>query len=118
MEEEKQLGFRGPGNLPPSFFFFTSNFPTIFSLLLACFLSFFFLSFWLCWVFVAAHRLSLVAASWGYSLLQCMGSSLQCLLFCVAQALGARASAVAASRLSSSGARALERRLSSCGAQA
>ena len=26
---------------------------------------FFFLYFWLCWVFVAARRLSLVSASWG-----------------------------------------------------
>ena len=35
---------------------------------------------WLYWVFVAARGLSLVAASWGYSLLRCMGFSLQCLL--------------------------------------
>ena len=33
--------------------------------------SFFF--FWLCWVFVAAHGLSLVAASGGYSSLWCAG---------------------------------------------
>ena len=36
--------------------------------------------FWLCWVFVAAHRLSLVAASGGYSLLPCVGFSLWWLL--------------------------------------
>ena len=36
--------------------------------------------FWLCWVFVAAHGLSLVAASRGYSLLRCAGFSLQWLL--------------------------------------
>ena len=30
----------------------------------------FFFFFWLCWVSVAARGLSLVAASWGYSLLQ------------------------------------------------
>ena len=30
-----------------------------------------------CWVFVAACRFSLVAASGGYSLLRCMGFSLQ-----------------------------------------
>ena len=39
-----------------------------------------FIYFWLCWVFVAAHRLSLVAASGGYSLLRCTGFSLQWLL--------------------------------------
>ena len=31
--------------------------------------------FWLRWVFVAAHRLSLVAASGGYSSLRCAGFS-------------------------------------------
>ena len=36
--------------------------------------------FWLCWVFVDARGLSLVAASGGYSLLQCAGFSLQWLL--------------------------------------
>ena len=36
--------------------------------------------FWLCWVFVAACRLSLVAVSVGYSSLSCMGISLQWLL--------------------------------------
>ena len=36
--------------------------------------------FWLRWVFVAAHGLSLVAASGGYSLLWCAGFSLQWLL--------------------------------------
>ena len=35
---------------------------------------------WLRWVFVAARGLSLVAASWGYSLLQCTGFSLRWLL--------------------------------------
>ena len=39
--------------------------------------NFFYLSFWLCWVFVAARGLSLVAASRGYSLLWCTGFSLQ-----------------------------------------
>ena len=32
------------------------------------FLKFFFLSLWLCWVFIAACRLSLVVVSRGYSL--------------------------------------------------
>ena len=36
--------------------------------------------FWLCWVFVAAHRLSLVEASGGYSSLRCAGFSLRWLL--------------------------------------
>ena len=36
--------------------------------------------FWLRWVFVAAHRLSLVAVSGGYSSLQCAGFSLRWLL--------------------------------------
>ena len=34
-----------------------------------------FIYLWLRWVFVAAHGLSLVAASWGYSSLWCMGFS-------------------------------------------
>ena len=36
--------------------------------------------FWLCWVFVAARELSVVAVSGGYSLLWCMGFSLRWLL--------------------------------------
>ena len=35
---------------------------------------FVFLNFWLCWVLVAVHGLSLVAASGGYSLLRSTGS--------------------------------------------
>ena len=35
---------------------------------------------WLCWVFVAARGLSLVAASGGYSSLRCVGLSLRWLL--------------------------------------
>ena len=38
------------------------------------------LFFWLRWVFIAARGLSLVAASWGYSLLWCACFSLQWLL--------------------------------------
>ena len=72
----------------------------------------FFVSFWLRWVFVAARRLSLVAASRGYSS-HCGGFSC-----CEARALGTRASAIAARGLSSCGSRALEHRLSSCGARA
>ena len=36
--------------------------------------------FWLCWVFVAAHRLSLATGSRGYSSLRCEAFSLQWLL--------------------------------------
>ena len=39
-----------------------------------------FIYFWLCWVFIVVHGLSLVAVSRGYSLLQCVGFSLQWLL--------------------------------------
>ena len=39
-----------------------------------------FIYFWLLWVFVAACRLSLVAASGDYSLLRCAGFSLRWLL--------------------------------------
>ena len=38
------------------------------------------IDFWLCWVFVAVCRLSLAVVSGGYSLLQCVGFSLQWLL--------------------------------------
>ena len=41
---------------------------------------FLFIYFWLCWVFVAARGLSLVAVSGGYSSLQCAGFSLRWLL--------------------------------------
>ena len=47
-----------------------------------------FIYFWLHWVFVAAHGLSLIAASEGYSLLQCMGFSLWWLL--LLQSTGSR----------------------------
>ena len=50
--------------------------------------------FWLRWVFVAMHGLSLVTASGGYSSLRCMGFSLRLLLLLGAQAVGARASVV------------------------
>ena len=66
--------------------------------------------FWPHWVFVAARRLSLVAAR-GAS--HCGGFSC-----CGAPALGMRASVVVACGLSSCGSRALERRLSSCDARA
>ena len=62
-------------------------------------------NFWLHWVLVSARRLSLVAASGGFSC-------------CRAWALGTQASVVVACGLSSCGLRALERRLSSCGTRA
>ena len=75
--------------------------------------------FWLCWVFVAARRLSLVAASGGLCFfvvcgLLIAGASL------VAEhgLLGTQASVVVAHRLSSCGSQAPEHRLSSCGARA
>ena len=46
-----------------------------------------FILFWLPWVCVAGHRLSLVAAGRGSSRLCCSGSSLRCLLF---RSLGCR----------------------------
>ena len=69
--------------------------------------------FWLCWVFTAAHGLSLVAASRGCSSLWCTGFSLQWLLLW--KALEARASVVAAHGLGSFGSWDLERQLSSWG---
>ena len=80
------------------------------------FLIFFF--FWLCWVFVAVCRLSLVAASGGYSSLQCTGFSLRWLLSLWSTGSRCMASVVVEHGLSSCGSRALEHRLSSCGAWA
>ena len=70
-----------------------------------------FIYFWLRWVFVAARGLSLVVASRGYSSLQCTGFSLQWLL--LLRSMGSRRAG-----FSSCGSRALECRLSSCGARA
>ena len=78
-----------------------------------------FLLFWLHWVFVAAPGLSLVAVS--RATLRCRVRSSHCggFSFCGAQALGARASVVAARGLSSCGVWALGRAgFSSCGAWA
>ena len=47
-----------------------------------------FIYFWLCWVFIAAHGLSVVVASRGYSSLQCVGFSLWWLL--LLQSMGSR----------------------------
>ena len=47
-----------------------------------------FICFGLCWVFLATHRLSLAVVSGGYSLLPCVGFSLQWLL--LLQSTGSR----------------------------
>ena len=57
------------------FFSFINFFQTEF-----LFLFLFLFYFWLCWVFIAARGLSLVAVSWGYSSLQCTDLSLRWLL--------------------------------------
>ena len=77
-----------------------------------------FIYFWLCWVFVAAHGLSLMRRA-GFTL-QCSVRASHCSGFscCGVWALRARASVVVAHGLSSCGLRALEHRLSSCGARA
>ena len=62
--------------------------------------------------------LSLVAASGGCSLLRVRASHCGGFSCCRAWALGAWASVIVAHGLSSCGLRALERRLSSCGARA
>ena len=67
-----------------------------------------FIYFWLCWVSVAAHRLSLVVASGGYSSLWWASFSLWWLL--LLWSTGSRRTG-----FSSCGSGALERRLSSCG---
>ena len=57
-----------------------------------CMLGYLIFYFWLCWVFVAGCRLSLVAASVSYSSLPCMSLSLQWLLLFEARILGTQAS--------------------------
>ena len=76
-----------------------------------------FIYFWLHWVFVAAHGLSLVAASGGHSSLRCAGFSLRWLQLLWSTGSRCVGSVVVAHGLSSCGSRALEHRLSSCGAQ-
>ena len=55
------------------------------------FFNYSFIYLWLHWAFVALQELPLVAASGHYSFLGCTGFSLWWLLWCRAQALGARA---------------------------
>ena len=75
------------------------------------FILFIYFYFWLHWVFIAVHGLSLVVASGGYSLLWCVGFPSWWLL--LLQSTGSRSVG-----FRSCGSRALERRLSSCGAWA
>ena len=70
-----------------------------------------FIYFWLHWVLVTARGLSLVVTSGGYSSLRCSGFSLRWLL--LLRSTGSRRAG-----FSSCDSRVLERRLSSCGAQA
>ena len=71
----------------------------------------YFIYFWLFWVFVAVRGLSLVVASGGHSSLRFMGFSLRWPL--LLRSTGSRRTG-----FRSCGSRALERRLSSCGARA
>ena len=75
------------------------------------FIYLFIFNFWLRWVFVAAHGLSLAVVSGDCSSLWCMGFSLRWLL--LLWSTGSRCAG-----FSSCGSRALEHRLSSCGARA
>ena len=82
------------------------------------FSDFLFIYFWLCWVFIAARGLSLVAGSRGYSSLWCVGFSWRWLLLLRSTGSRHAGSVVVAHGLSSCGSWALECRLSSCGTQA
>ena len=64
----------------------------------------FYFYFWLCWIFVAVHGLSLVMASWGYSSLGARAAHRGSFSHCRAQALGVGASVATAHRLSCGGA--------------
>ena len=74
-----------------------------------------FIYFWLCWVFAAAHRLSLVVVSRSYSSLRCTGFSLWWLLLLWITGSRRVGSVVVARGLSSCSLQAPEQRLSSCG---
>ena len=76
-----------------------------------CFVFCFLVFSWLCWVFVAVRGLSLVVVSGGYSLLRCAAFSLRWLF--LLRNTGSRRAG-----FHSCGSRALERKLSSCGARA
>ena len=91
------------------FFFFNIGYiPCVVQYILVAYFIYLFIYFWLRLVFVAAHGISLVAVSGGYSLLPCTGFSLRWLLLLQSPGAG----------FSSCASWALERRLSSCGARA
>ena len=92
-------------------FFFPSSLPSFLPPSLPPFLPSFLLSFLCVGSLLLRAGFSLVAASGGYSSLQCVGFSLWCLL--LLQNTGSRYSG-----FSSCGSWALERRLSSCGTRA
>ena len=71
--------------------------------------------FWLCQVFIAMHRLSLLAESRDYSLDVVCRLLIVVASLCQAWALGIQASVVAAWGSVSCGSQALEHRFSSCG---
>ena len=105
---KQQYTLGGIAGHPIHTFFFLLSLEFFFFFLTIFFLSFYlFIYFWLRWVFVAACRLFLVAASGGYSLLQCAGFSLWWLLLLRStgsrhagfSSCGTRASVVVAHRL-------------------
>ena len=97
---------------PSNFLIF--NFFLIFFKCIKC-QFFYYYFFWLCWVFIAACRISLVEASGGHS--TCRWCAFHCSSFsCGAQALGTQASVVVAQGLRSCGS--LECGLSRCDAWA
>ena len=69
---------KGLTETPLSYLFYTPVFIFIYLFIFNKFILFIY--FWLGWVFVAVHGLSLVAASRGYTWLRCAGFSLQWLL--------------------------------------
>ena len=93
-EDISPLALGGPTIL----FFFKAEGVLLFLFIYLC------IYFWLCWVFVAARGLSLVAVSGGYSSLRCAGFSLLWLL--LLRSTGSRRAG-----FSSCGSRALECRL-------
>ena len=74
--------------------------------------------FLLHWVYIAVHRLPLVAENRGYSSLQYVASHCGGFSCCEAPDVGAQASVALVFGVSSCGSRALESRLSSCGTRA
>ena len=104
-----------PPRKSPSYLFYFILFYFLLFFKINLFICFY---FWLCWVFLAVHRLSLVWLAG--ATLDCGAWASRCRGFscCRARALGVWDSVVVAHGLSSRGSRALEHRLSSSGARA